>query len=85
MAGGKKRYIDIVHTSLLAEWQNVFGASAGHSRLEQTRGALRKNDLFMGSDVVAVRMRYKSKALWLPGIQVVRRKIDSALVPDFDH
>ncbi len=87
MAGWEQRYIDIVHASLLAERQDVFGAHAGHSRLQQARGALRKNDLFMRRDVIAMRVRYKSESLWLPGIepQVVRVKMNSALVPDFEH
>jgi len=87
MTGGQERYIGIVNASLLAERQDVFDASAGHSRLQQTRGTLRKNDLFVRRDVIAMRVRDESEALGFPGIepQVLRREANSALVTNFDH
>src|SRR2546423_15039958 len=87
MTGRKQREIDIVHAPLLAERQDMFGARAGHPRLEQTRSALGKNDLVMRRDVIAVRVRNKSEALRFPRIEpkVVRREINSVVVADFDH
>ena len=76
-----------MHAPLLAERQDVFGARTGHSRLEQTRSALGKNDLVVRRDVIAVRVRNKSEPLRLPRIepQVVRRQINAVVVADFDH
>ena len=87
VTGGQERYIGIVNASLLAERQDVFDASAGHSRLQQTRGTLRKNDLFVRRDVIAMRVRDESEALGFPGIepQVLRREVNSALVTNLDH
>src|ERR1700720_825981 len=79
--------MEIAHASLFAERQDVFGATARHPRLQQTRSALGKNDLFVRRDVIAVCVRDKGEALRLPGIepQVVDREIHSVVVAYFDH
>ena len=76
-----------MHAPLLAEGQDMFGASAGHPRLKQTRSAFGKNDLVVRRDVIAVRVRNKSEPLRLPRIepQVVRRQINAVVMADFYH
>jgi hypothetical protein len=65
----------------------VFDASSGHPRLHQTRRAFGQNHFLMWRDVIAMGVRNEGETFWVPGIEpeIVRREVDAALVPNFDH
>src|SRR5437764_10276800 len=65
----------------------MFGPRPRHSCLHQTRGAFGKNDFLVRGNVIAMRVRDKSKRLRVPRIepQIAGRQINAAVVAHFDH
>ena len=56
VAGGQQHKIEIMHRSPFTKWQHMLGANPRQSGVHQTRGAIGKDDLIVGRNVVAVRV-----------------------------
>src|SRR6266576_6828067 len=87
MSRGQQRYLGIMHGPLFAERQNMLASFAWHSRLHQSSGALRHDDLRVRRDVIAVGVRDEREPFRIPRVepQILRRQINAALVTNLDH
>lgn len=87
MSGRKKRYLHSANIGFNAEGQDNFVAFARHSRLHQTSGPFRNDDLAMWRNVIAVGVGNESKGFCVPRIEpeILRRQEQAAIIAHIDH
>jgi hypothetical protein len=87
VTGGQQHNIEIMYCSPFTKWQHMLGANARQSGVHQTRGAIGKDDLIMGRNVVAVRVRNEGEALCIPRVEpeILLWQINTAVKTNVDH
>lgn len=87
MAGGEQSNIDRADDTRFVKRENMLDAATGQARLHEASGPLGHDNFIVGRDVVAVSVRNEGKTLWFRRIepQILGRKINAALVANFDH
>src|ERR1043166_3762765 len=87
MARRQKHSLETMYDEILPKREHVFNSFTGKPRLQDARGALGNDNLLMGRDMIAVRVRDKCKGLRIPRIepQILPGQIDTPLIPNFNH
>ncbi len=87
VAGREKRHLQAGPGPRFAESQDMLAALARQPCLHQARGSLGNDDLAVGRDMVAVRVRDKGEFPGVPWIQpeIMFREMNAPLKPNVDH